>query len=272
MKKIREFSKGIDKNKFLAILYDTKLVSFFENEKEATYLEEALDSVIEKTTVIISRKIDIQIFKEVAKLLKHKNLPFKTRKYRDFWSSINTEKIKIEDVYLPQGVVWRKTQISVSAGNIYNDIFSPIYEQALSDFFFHGPTQPEIPLKFRRKFRQDIFNSLDKSKTKLRISDGFPLFNYAKIKKFDLKIDKGNSGHYLYLNKGKITVGSWKDKPTSYGLTYSIEDLWHYPQFIVPEVFKDKIPKIKEILEHAIISEKSKDVFFSQPPDSVAHS
>ena len=196
------------------------------------------------------------IYKKMTEQLKPKGLNPQTSKHWDFWKAIDISKITEIKFKINKEYSWKitKTGIAHISHNMHGKEY--LSWQMLDLFFFNGLNFPDTKLKDRIKARSIIFNALDNSKLrkKISINDGFVLFDYDKIETLKFEKNRKKSGEYFFIEKGKVSSGGWsypRDGGTSF---YSIEDLWYNMKMKVPKTFRKHIPQIKANLENAIIN------------------
>ncbi len=198
---------------------------------------------------------DTLIYKKMTEQTKPKSLNAESRKIWNFWKSLDFEKIKEVKFDCDDNKFWKITSKYIIYGYYKNKAEKQYYQQRLDELFFYGPKFPSTKLEDRIRAKEIIFNALDNSKLrkKLSMKDGFVLFDYEKIKPLKFEKTKGNSGDYFIIEKGQNIVGGWNGAKEGGEFSRSIEALWYNMKLFVPKIFHKHIPEIKASLETAII-------------------
>ncbi len=194
-------------------------------------------------------EISYEIFKLITenKLL-DENYIENNKKYQ-FWNAIDNKGIKKREIKT------RMFDLLIDQSGIFFEMVGENQAyQKLDDFFFFGPNLPGFSLEDRVKIKEEIFNSLDKSKHNLTLDDGFVLFDYSKITPITFKYGDVYSGVIIEVFQDGLSIGGWSNPRDGGASNNSFEALWHNRlDSKIEPIFKNDVIKIRKMLKAAII-------------------
>jgi hypothetical protein len=223
--KTRQYSDNI--SQYRIVLYEDKLEinKTFSNNESSEILN--IKEAWLRNYPLVNTEFDPQIFVELGKLNKPEGITEEKDKQRQFWIALNTEKIIEEKIVFDDRNFLLKTKNGFVEG----------YKN-----------------RSNVRFKQNIFESLIPTLHDLKISDGFLIFDYNKIKPINLIKETDNKGIYFKVDEGKCTFGGWENYKDGGENYTSIEYLWYHINYRVPSEFKNHIPYIKSVLREAVVS------------------
>lgn len=250
------------------LLKDKLVMTQVINEKD--FIQDyQFQNIFDSLFPIISNEVYYDIFKEITKLPKPKNLSAESLKKWDFWKAFDNSHITKERIFVEENRFLCKNKFGFSEGYLSYDKKEYFTQhQSFENFFFSGPLLYNIPITVRKRMKQEIFKGLNGKTHNITLDDSFLIFNYNKINKIEYEHIDGITGVYFKVIDGKVTVGGW-DNPRDGGENYSsVEYLWYNLKTRIPSEFHDKIDTVKKILLKAIEQNKKpgKEQYTDSPP------
>ncbi len=200
----------------------------------------------------------------------NENMTPRTLKIIEFYKAFNPQKVEERKITLSKGEKFYKNIIHVTKFGIFQELCNfhreekpcnKVNLQLPHDFFFYGPRVPELSHKTRHSLKNNILNSLTiTNKNKNIITDGFQLFDYAKVQELSFHYEKGQTGKYLktFNQQGKIIYGGYSNPRDGGESPFSLENFYYkHENLFIDAIFKEDINLIKKMLEKTISPHRS---------------